>query len=301
MSGVVDTNTLTEAINSAIEGFSPTSAAGEAFKSAGIKAGVNSDGQLSFSSDSVAFSVQGANDTGAALLGAVSAGVTGSLTAAENFVESEGVQQVIKEDGTASLAWDNMAAGNQTIAVTSTDASGDVHSVAITLAAATTGATIDAALSHINATLQNENDAELGKIVAVQDGTATLKFIGSNRSFSVTLGVDTDATAANEGIGGAAEQNKIIDSSDFGTAATADIGTVENAEKAVTALANAVASLGEMTQLTNLAASESRIRDADLALEAANLTKAQLLQQAGIAALAQANSAPQAVLSLLRG
>ncbi len=55
------------------------------------------------------------------------------------------------------------------------------------------------------------------------------------------------------------------------------------------------------TQLTNLAASESRIRDADLAAEAANLTKAQILQQAGIAAMAQANSAPQAVLSLLRG
>ena len=55
------------------------------------------------------------------------------------------------------------------------------------------------------------------------------------------------------------------------------------------------------TQLNNLAASESRIRDADLAAEAANLTKAQILQQAGIAALAQANVAPQAVLSLLRG
>ena len=55
------------------------------------------------------------------------------------------------------------------------------------------------------------------------------------------------------------------------------------------------------TQLTNLAASESRIRDANLAFEAANLTKAQILTQAGVAALAQANAAPQAVLSLLRG
>ena len=55
------------------------------------------------------------------------------------------------------------------------------------------------------------------------------------------------------------------------------------------------------SQLTNLAASESRIRDADLAEEAANLTKAQILLQAGISALSQANSAPQQVLSLLRG
>ena len=55
------------------------------------------------------------------------------------------------------------------------------------------------------------------------------------------------------------------------------------------------------SQLTNLAASESRIRDADLAMEAANLTKAQIGLQAGIAALSQANSAPQQVLALLRG
>ena len=55
------------------------------------------------------------------------------------------------------------------------------------------------------------------------------------------------------------------------------------------------------SQLTNLAAAESRIRDADLASEAANLTKAQILIQAGTAALAQANSAPQAILSLFKG
>ena len=55
------------------------------------------------------------------------------------------------------------------------------------------------------------------------------------------------------------------------------------------------------SQLSNLASAESRIRDADLASEAANLTKAQILLQAGVAALAQANSAPQAVLALLRG
>ena len=50
-----------------------------------------------------------------------------------------------------------------------------------------------------------------------------------------------------------------------------------------------------------MASSESQIRDSDLAAEAANLTKAQILTQAGVAALAQANSAPQAVLSLLKG
>jgi flagellin len=55
------------------------------------------------------------------------------------------------------------------------------------------------------------------------------------------------------------------------------------------------------SQISSFSAAESRIRDADMAAEAANLTKAQVLQQASIAAMAQANSAPQAVLALLRG
>ena len=51
----------------------------------------------------------------------------------------------------------------------------------------------------------------------------------------------------------------------------------------------------------NLAASESRIRDTDMAMEMTNFTKHQILTQAGTAMLAQANSAPQSVLQLLRG
>ena len=50
----------------------------------------------------------------------------------------------------------------------------------------------------------------------------------------------------------------------------------------------------------NLMASESRIRDVDMAAEMVNFTKLQILQQAGTSMLAQANQAPQGVLSLLR-
>jgi flagellin len=50
----------------------------------------------------------------------------------------------------------------------------------------------------------------------------------------------------------------------------------------------------------NLSASRSRIQDTDFAQETARLTRAQVLQQAGVAMLAQANAAPQQVLSLLR-
>jgi flagellin len=62
------------------------------------------------------------------------------------------------------------------------------------------------------------------------------------------------------------------------------------------ALANDMASYQE-----NLQASESRIRDVDMASEMVNFTKLSILQQAGTSMLAQANQLPQSVLSLLRG
>ena len=54
------------------------------------------------------------------------------------------------------------------------------------------------------------------------------------------------------------------------------------------------------TNAENLTAARSRIRDADFAMETAELTRNQILQQAGVAMLAQANVAPQSVLSLLQ-
>ena len=51
----------------------------------------------------------------------------------------------------------------------------------------------------------------------------------------------------------------------------------------------------------NQSAARSRIMDADFAQETATMTRAQIMQQAGTAMLAQANSAPQSVLQLLRG
>ena len=56
----------------------------------------------------------------------------------------------------------------------------------------------------------------------------------------------------------------------------------------------------QMTTAENLSASRSRIQDADFASETANLAKAQILQQSGIAMLAQANAIPQNVLALLQ-
>jgi flagellin len=75
--------------------------------------------------------------------------------------------------------------------------------------------------------------------------------------------------------------------------ARADLGAIQNRFSSV------VSNLS--TAAENMSASRSRIMDADYAAETAALTRAQILQQAGVAMLAQANAMPQNVLSLLRG
>ena len=92
-----------------------------------------------------------------------------------------------------------------------------------------------------------------------------------------------------------------------------------NASAAITAINSAIQTLGlvqgrvgagenklqyaislAQSQISNFSAAESQIRDADVAAQAANLTKAQVLQQTSIAAMAQANAEPQSVLKLLQ-
>jgi flagellin len=74
--------------------------------------------------------------------------------------------------------------------------------------------------------------------------------------------------------------------------ARATLGSVQNR------LEHTVANLGVAVE--NLTASESRIRDADMASEMVNYTRNSILSQAGTAMLAQANQVPQSILQLLR-
>jgi flagellin len=93
-------------------------------------------------------------------------------------------------------------------------------------------------------------------------------------------------------------------------AGTSDIGEIDTAINNVSAqraqfgavqnrLDHTLANLA--TYHENLVASESRVRDADMAQEMVDFTKLQILQQAGTSMLAQANQVPQSVLTLLRG
>jgi flagellin len=143
-------------------------------------------------------------------------------------------------------------------------------------------------------------DAATGDLTLNSDTTVTV---------AGTLNDAALAGFANGAIGSATTQTGIdtLTVANYAGAQTA-LGLVDSA---LTGINNARASLGAVqsrfestvanlqSSVENLSASRSRIQDADFAAETAELTRTQILQQAGTAMLAQANAAPQSVLSLL--
>ncbi|MCD4754754.1 MAG: aminotransferase class I/II-fold pyridoxal phosphate-dependent enzyme [Deltaproteobacteria bacterium] len=93
-------------------------------------------------------------------------------------------------------------------------------------------------------------------------------------------------------VGANAALNVIDEALSFISSTRADLGAAQNRFEST------IANLQSVSE--NVAAARARIMDADFAAETAEMTKAQVLQQAGVAMLAQANQLPQAVLSLLQ-
>jgi flagellin len=212
----------------------------------------------------------------------------------------------------------------QAITFSATNSSGALETQTISLQdnAGTNraGDNIDSAIDYINQQLQQSTTTPaLQSIVAVKQlvagtpNTEQINFVSSLSGFTVSVGGTANGDGVNAGAATA------VTATPWGSSANMAIDTQAGAEAAVTAVGNAVTQLGvaqaavgigenqlayginlAQSQITNLSAAESNIRDANVAQEAANLTKAQVLQQASIAAMAQANSAPQAVLALLR-
>ena len=117
----------------------------------------------------------------------------------------------------------------------------------------------------------------------------------SLKDIKTALSGITDAafTVENMGAGAAATQLGDLDEAlQEVNQARADLGAIQNR------FASAIANLQVSSE--NLQASRSRIQDADYAKETAELTRTQILQQAGTAMLAQAKAIPQSVLSLLQ-
>jgi|SaaInl4_150m_RNA_FD_contig_41_660706_length_989_multi_6_in_0_out_0_1 flagellin len=111
-------------------------------------------------------------------------------------------------------------------------------------------------------------------------------------SQTATLAVDTGTIDLASAANSQAALTAIDTALDSVNDARADYGAVQNR------MTSALHNLENYTE--NLVESESRIRDVDFAMETADLTRNQVFQQAGVAILAQANSSPQAALSLLQ-
>ena len=142
------------------------------------------------------------------------------------------------------------------------------------------------------------------KILAGDSGT--LKFqvgagTGATDSIDVTtknMSTDVDILAVTAGgISDTATSKSAIDNIDKALAKVNNERTVYGATQ--NRFESVVSNL--QVSVESQSASRSRIMDADFASETANLTRGQILQQAGTAMLAQANSLPNGVLSLLRG
>ncbi|WP_374503193.1 flagellin [Pseudoxanthomonas sp.] len=185
-----------------------------------------------------------------------------------------------------------------------------INSVAIDTVAYTNGTTGDD-IAKTLATAINAKMGETGVYASVTADQVTLNSVKAGKDLVV------GGTVTGSGLTAATTTAAATATASF--AKDLDITTFEGAQKALeivdaalTSVNSARADLGAVqnrftsvvanlqTSSENLAASRSRIRDTDFAKETAELTRTQILQQAGTAMLAQANQVPQNVLSLLR-
>jgi flagellin len=142
------------------------------------------------------------------------------------------------------------------------------------------------------------------------NGTALLDGTGGNLDFQVGTGnvaatdritvATGDATATTLGVNALSLATKATAQAALATLDTA-INSVSNLRATFGAAGNRLNSAINTISVTseNLAAAESRIRDVNVAEETSNLSRSQVLMQAGVSVLAQANQAPQYALKLL--
>ncbi|MEN5292559.1 flagellin [Stenotrophomonas lactitubi] len=171
----------------------------------------------------------------------------------------------------------------------------------------------------------NNKLGETGVVASVNAGVVSLASVKDGQTF--TLGVSaatppagiTAATIAGLGLTETSTNGGTLTGATASFVKDLNVTTAEGAQKAMSIVDKALESVNSVradlgaiqnrftsvvanlqTSSENLSASRSRIRDTDFAKETAELTRTQILQQAGTAMLAQANQVPQNVLSLLQ-
>jgi flagellin len=263
--------------------------------------------------------------TGIASITAGSKTLTGTVS-----LTSSGKDGITVANGASNVSTGGADAG---VTAGGNTAAGDLKinglDIGVITAGATAAATAAAAVTAINGTaglsamgivasvsgnkvVLTRADGGAIDIVAKAQGTTTTGLSSSDSKVAAGgagatasgISVGTKAATATAGAG--------MSSLDLTTASGAQaalttidsaISTVNSSRASLGAYQNRFASVVSSLQTSseNLSASRSRIQDTDFARETASLTRGQILQQAGTAMLAQANSLPNGVLALLRG
>ncbi|PHS27235.1 MAG: hypothetical protein COA83_01570 [Methylophaga sp.] len=235
--------------------------------------------------------------------------------------------------GTYAVSGDG--SGVLTVAKTATGTSSTAPVIAGTDAATfTTGGTATAGTAGATLTISGDFSIQIGDAtaVAVADGSYTsaqsvvdamnTAMAGTGTASLESDGKVTIKSAETVTVTGAAGLTTIglaATTAASGSLASVSVTSVANANDTIQRADTALKSISDLrstfgaiqnrfestinnlsTAVENLSAARSRILDADFAAETANLTRAQILQQAGTAMLAQANAIPQNVLSLLQ-
>ncbi|MCO4861156.1 FliC/FljB family flagellin [Cupriavidus sp. WGlv3] len=141
-------------------------------------------------------------------------------------------------------------------------------------------------------TVQNKNYAVANTALADGGAGGTLNDAQTGTTINLSQNGGTAATAEFTGVATATPLAKLDAALKVVDDLRSSLGAVQNR------FDSTISNLG--TTITNLSSSRSRIQDADYATEVSNMTRAQILQQAGTSVLSQANQTTQSVLSLLR-
>ncbi|HET9772305.1 MAG TPA: flagellin [Acidimicrobiia bacterium] len=251
------------------------------------------------------------NGSAAKTTGAVTGGTTGALNAASfdlsgtfggvavsetvtvangTYASAGSYQTALQTAIDNALTTDSAAAGS--LKATVSDVGGGVWKVELSSAAVGNAGTFTIANSDAVGVGNGASSAQANSLsqtfqIGANNGeTLAVSFSGISSSILGTSSLDL--------VNSASSAITALDSA-IGTVSTnrANLGAVQNR------LEHTISNLSVAAE--NLSASESRIRDTDMAQEMVSFTRSQILTQAGTAMLAQANQAPQQVLQLLRG
>ncbi|HDZ37872.1 MAG TPA: flagellin, partial [Marinobacter sp.] len=269
----------------------------ESIKSAGIS-GLTVSAQNTASYDLTAISGDDA-DTYALDINGETIFATTDLTAG---ITAEQVKNAVNDASSKTGVTASLDAG--TLTLTSVDGRDITVNQALTEGAGTPAVTVAGGLA------VGTNDSVLGTTASAVAGAGNTNVGTVTLSASESIEIAADAAAL--GFSGS------VISKDTSTLSNVDISDVAGANDAIKRIDSALTSVNGLrgdlgaiqnrfestianlgTSVENLSAANSRILDADFAAETAKLSKSQVLQQAGISVLAQANARPQQVLSLL--